>query len=116
MKISAGMDVHIDAEGILKRTLTPGFWGGVLGEWHRLYTPYVPMDTGLLASQVKIDAAERSIAHTVPYANRQYYGGGLNFKRDRHPLASARWDQAAAPSALGSLSAFAQGLLDAGIG
>lgn len=67
-------------------------------EWHRLYTPFVPMgDTGQLANNV-VYIAEGSmgvIHHVVPYARYQYNGEGFTFRRDKHPLASAGWDKAA---------------------
>jgi hypothetical protein len=112
MTLNAHIEVNTDAAEILKKALSPAFWGGVLQEWHRLYTPFVPMDTGQLASSVVIDAASQTITHTVPYARRQYLGDGHSFRRDRNPLAAARWDQAAAPTALERLAAFAQWWLD----
>ena len=102
----------VDVNKVLASRLTPGFWADVAVEWHRLYTPYVPMDTGRLASDVTIDSAGGRITHGAPYASRLYNGQGMNFNRDKHPLASARWDQAAAPSELGKLAAYATGRLN----
>jgi hypothetical protein len=70
--------------------------------WHRLYTPYVPMDSGMLAQDVRISPWE--IVHNVPYAGRQYRGITHDFRRNKHPLASAQWDQAAMPAKLGTLN------------
>jgi len=66
--------------------------------WHRLYTPFVPMDTGFLAIDgvsVFADGSRGIIEHAGPYARRQYHGTHHNFSQDKHQLASARWDEAA---------------------
>ena len=62
-------------------------------EWHRLYSNFVPMRTGMLMRQVTFEPW--TITHTVPYARRQYYGTNFNFSTEKHKLATARWDQVA---------------------
>lgn len=67
-------------------------------DWHRLYDPFVPFRTGTLAHTVRYgvkDTRTATITHIVPYARRMYNGRGLRFSKDAHPLACAKWDQAA---------------------
>lgn len=82
------------------------FWTFAAAQWHRLYYDWVPMVTGNLADDVEIRAAE--IEHTSIYAGPQYRGAVngwpiVNRTRDRHPLASSKWDEAAAPTQLPKL-------------
>ncbi len=74
----------------------------------RLYNPFVPMDTGMLATgavQYGVDNGAGFIRHTSPYAHRQYNGDGFNFSQERHPLASAHWDEAAKQAGKGKVLA-----------
>jgi len=67
--------------------------------WQKLYDPFVPMDTGLLshdAVSVYAEDGKGIIHHKAPYATAVYYGGEKNWRRDKHPLATAQWDEAAA--------------------
>lgn len=66
-------------------------------DWHRLYAPFTPMRTGMLAFSVRYGASGNTatITHIAPYARRLYHGRGMKFSRDAHPLASAYWDKAA---------------------
>lgn len=61
-------------------------------EAFRLMTPYVPMDTGMLSQTVDIQPGE--VHYKVPYAHKQYTGDNFHFSREKHPLATARWDEA----------------------
>lgn len=114
------------------------FWTFAASEWHKLYLPYVPVDSGNLgAEQVVIRPKE--IEHTAPYAHYQYEGivYGPNYpimeggrvvgyyskpnKRPtgarlkyRNPKASAKWDQAAAGTQLPNLVASLQTYIDSG--
>ncbi len=66
--------------------------------WHKLYNPYVPMDTGTLANdavQYGVENEAGVIRHTAPYANKHYNGIGLRHSKEKHPLATAKWDEAA---------------------
>lgn len=67
-------------------------------EWHRLYYPFIPFgDTEELASNVEYiyEDGKGKIHHKVPYAHKQYEGETHKFKKDKHPLATAKWDVAA---------------------
>lgn len=59
---------------------------------HAYCSPYVPMDTGMLDQTV--DITKDYVHYKVPYAHRMYEGDGLNFSKDKHPLATAHWDNA----------------------
>lgn len=84
------------------------FWTYAATQWHRLYTPYVPMDTGTMTNTVSITPGQ--IEHTAPYAHYQYNGTRFNFRRDRHPKACAEWDKRAeatqGPRLISTLQAF----------
>ena len=83
-----------------------------MAPWYRLYTPYVPMDTGRLATQVRIAPGE--IEHLAPYAAHVYRGRGMRFRRDRHPLATRQWDKAARGAQLPKLISRMQEFVDKG--
>lgn len=66
--------------------------------WHRLIDPFTPMDTGTLAHddvQYLVEGNSGVIHYTSPYAKKVYEGDNTSFRKEKHPLASARWDQAA---------------------
>ena len=103
------MNVH----GITSRAENDtAFWTFAATEWHRLYEPYVPMQSGVLKDTVAIRPKE--IEHTVVYARYQYNGTDFNFSREAHPKASAKWDQAAAPTQLPKLASSMQAYIDSG--
>ena len=54
---------------------------------------YVPYDTGALAGSACV--TEGAVVYSAPYARFVYYGGGLRFRTDRHPMATAGWFEAA---------------------
>lgn len=114
MKITLSVaDVNVDVNGIASRAETDrDFWTFAASEWHRLYEPYVPMQTGTLKDTV--DIRPKEIEHTVPYARYQYNGSNFNFRRDKHPKASAFWDLAAAPTQLPKLASSLQAYIDSG--
>ena len=89
-----------------------GFRLAAARAWYRLYTPYVPMDTGRLATQVRIAPGE--IEHLAPYAAHVYRGRGMRFRRDRHPLATRQWDKAARGAQLPKLISRMQEFVDKG--
>lgn len=86
---------QIIADNVLKGNATLLFMAST---WNRLYDPFVPMDTGMLAHDAVDTFVEYGVGiihHKVPYAAKMYYGEGLNFSKDKHPLATAKWDDAA---------------------
>ena len=114
MKITISVaDVRVDVRGITEKAENDkAFWTFTASEWKRLYDPYVPMNEGPLKDTVVIRPKE--IEHTVPYSNRIYNGASFNFRRDKHPKASAYWDIAAAPTQLPKLATSMQAYIDSG--
>lgn len=81
--------------------------------WHRLIDPFVPMDTGNLAHDgVEIYAEGNAgiIHYKASYAQKTYEGESRNFSREKHPLATAHWDEAAL--AAGKLNELVQSVTD----
>ena len=87
--------------------------------WYRYMFPYIPFESGLMASLMifpenaenisfspeqammlgleNIQNDPRNVIHfKAPYSDRQYEGENFNFTRDLHPLAQAHWAQVAA--------------------
>lgn len=103
--------VNIDIDGHIRRARSGPFWVFAATEWHRLYQPFVPMRTGMLAQQVVITPGQ--IEHTAPYAH-YIYDGNFNFRKDQHPLASREWDKAAEPTQKPKLINAMQRFVDSG--
>lgn len=87
---------------VAKITDSKKLWKTAHAEWWRLISPYTPFQTGNLMSKVSINS-ER-IKYKSPYAHHAYMGENLDFRKDKHPLASARWSEAATPSQLPKLA------------
>lgn len=103
--------VNIDVQGMIDAVRDDEFWRFAAQTWHALYAPYVPWDTGALYRQVEILPGE--VRHRVSYA-KKVYEGGFNFRKDVHPLATGRWDEAAKETRLPMLVAAMQQYVDAG--
>lgn len=52
---------------------------------------YVPMRTGQLAHSAKISPF--TVEYIAPYARYPFNGYGMKFRKDKHPLATSRWDR-----------------------
>ena len=74
MQIRFGLkSVDINARGMAARLQNDSaFWTFAATEWHRLYSPYVPFESGTLRDSVTI--APKTITHNAPYAHYQYTG------------------------------------------
>ena len=103
--------IHIDVEGHMNRVRSDEFWTFGAAEWHRLYSPWVPMRTGMLDNNVRI--TPRQIEHISPHAIYDY-NGNFNFRRDQHPKACRQWDKAAAPTQQPKLIQEMQAYMDSG--
>ena len=141
MRISFGLkSVNINARGMAdKLENDSAFWTFAASEWHRLYAPYVPFESGALRDSVTI--APKTITHNAPYAHYQYTGDvyGPNYpitqngvrvgffsppNRPKHPTgkrlkykspkAAAKWDQGAAPTQTPKLVSSLQAYIDSG--
>lgn len=113
MKITLEVVAHINARRHHDRLINDSaFWRFAAAEWYRLYYAYIPFDTNMLANNV--DFRPNEIEHKAPYARYQYNGTHFRFRKDKHPKASARWDQAAAPTQLPRLATSLQQYIDSG--
>lgn len=70
---------------------------GTMVEIHDLFAkivnPWVPMLEGPLSQNLVI--TPQYVRYLQPYANYQYWGTEFNHTIEKHPLASAMWDQVA---------------------
>lgn len=111
MRISAR--INVDTREMRDKVMNDRrLWTFAAVEWHRLYEKYVPMRTGALAGDVLYSPGE--IEHVMPYARRMYNGENFRFDKTLHPKASAKWDQAAAPTQLPKLASAIQAYIDQG--
>ena len=104
-------EVNINIDRLVKKVHSDKLGIYAASSWHRLYSPYVPFDSGMLQNTVRISPWE--VQHTVPYAYKMY-NGRFNFKRDKHPRASRKWDKAAAPTQKPKLVRELQAFIDRG--
>lgn len=139
MGFNIKVKAHINVPGTVKKVNDPTFWKFSANEWHKLITPYTPMDTGTLSESVKIKGKSGTgeIEYNAPYAHYLYQGqlmvdpetgssyaragtkkvyteNDLVMSKDRHPLASKEWDKAAEPTQKPKLISAMQGYIDSG--
>ena len=141
MQITFGLkSANINARGMAdKLENDSAFWTYAASEWHKLYSPYVPFESGTLRDSVTI--APNTITHNAPYAHYQYTGDvyGPNYpitqngvrvgyysptNRPKHPTgkrlkyknpkAAAKWDQVAAATQAPKLISSLQAYIDSG--
>ena len=55
--------------------------------------PYVPYKTGDLAKSGKEHVTSEAVTYTMDYAERQYFGVGIQHNLVHHPKATALWDE-----------------------
>ena len=110
--VSISVKTQIDSAKLARAVENDSqLWHFAASEWHRLYGPYVPFRTGTLENQVLITPGE--ITHTAPYAAK-CYSGNFNFRKDKHPHATAKWDEAAMPTQLPKLTKTLQAYVNSG--
>lgn len=142
MGFNMRVETKINVPETVKQVRDPTFWKYAASEWHRLITPYTPMETGTLSESVEIkgEKGNGSIEYTAPYAHYQYEGkvmgpsfynpdfgfwsppgkpkhytgASLKYSKEKHPLASAKWDKAAEPTQKPKLIRAMQGYIDSG--
>ena len=141
MRISFELEsVNINARGMVdKLENNSAFWTFAASEWHRLYAPYVPFESGALRDSVTIEP--KTITHNAPYAHYQYTGEvyGPNYPitqngarvgyysppnrpkqrtgkklKYKNPKAAAKWDQVAAATQTPKLVSSLQAYIDSG--
>ena len=142
MGFKLSIKTKLDIPGTLKKVEDPMLWKFAANEWHKLITPYTPMETGTLSEDVKIKGEVKTgyIEYTSPYAHYQYEGKAmgdsffnpdfgfwslkgkpkhytgksLNYDKSRHPKACAKWDKVAEPTEKPKLIQAMQGYVDSG--
>lgn len=140
--MSTQVKVKIDVLGTVNKINDPKFWTFAANEYHKLLTPYVPMDSGTLSETVKTKGGEGNgeIEYYAPYAHyiyegkamgpsffsdgfgfwsppgerKHYTGKKLNISKSKHPLASTHWDEAAEPTQRPKLIEAMQSYIDSG--
>ncbi len=92
-----GVKVKVDISGVQKKVdricRHDGLGIYAAEALAKLMTPYVPMDTGTLSQSYTTEP--RKVIYNQPYAHRLYEGEGFSFSKEKHPLATAHWDEAA---------------------
>lgn len=84
--------VDVDLMRSCNNRLTDSVKQSIADTAFKLMTPYVPMDTGTLAFTVDVNPKE--VHYKSNYAYKQYNGVNFNFDKEKHKLATARWDEA----------------------
>ena len=111
MKTDVTMTSMIDVPEKLRKIRDPVFQEFAAQTWHKLYRDYCPNQTGLLYTTV--DIKPFAIHHLMPYAS-EVYRHNRNYRKDKAPKASARWDRAAEPAEKPKLIASMQRYVDSG--
>ena len=88
---------NFDAKALLNKIRVNQEMGKYAAEsWRKHIEPYVPYNTGRLCNDVTIRPYK--IIYNAPYADKVYNDLRRNFRKDKHPLATARWSEVAAPA------------------
>lgn len=64
--------------------------------------PWIPYDTGNLAHNITVNA--EGVTYHADYAAKNYYGDDIRHKTDKHPLATAHWDDVAMQTEMDNLT------------
>ena len=87
---------NINKQAIVDVVKADDEFGRVAAETLRkLVEPYVPYNTGRLCNDVTVKPF--SFEYNAPYASSVYNDMKRNFRKDKHPLAAARWVEVAMP-------------------
>lgn len=113
--IKTSVDVKINVPEKFAKIRNPVFWTFAAVEWHKLYKPWCPWNTGHLYQNVNISAQSGTgtIEHFMPYAGK-VYDFNNNYRKDMAPNASAQWDKAAEPTQKPKLIKAMQAYVDNG--
>ena len=95
MSVTVKVDIP-NISSISKRLFTPDVKKYAHTRLHAYCSPYVPMDTGYLDQTV--DITPDYVHYKAPYAHKMWDGDGMNFSKDKHPLATSHWERAMAVS------------------
>ena len=89
---------NIDKKAILNAVqLDDEFGMYAANSWRKLVEPYVPYNTGRLCNDVTIKPF--AVQYNAPYAS-EVYESNMNFRKDKHPLATAHWNEVASPAVM----------------
>lgn len=84
--------IELNTRQIIKRICHDNKNGEFLASiWARYMDKYVPFDSGMLANSAQIEPYK--VIYPQSYAHRIYEGGNFNFSKEKHPLATAKWDE-----------------------
>ena len=90
---------NFDKDAILKAVQGNDEFGKAAAQaWQKRVEPYIPYNTGRLCHDVTIKPYK--IEYNAPYAGTVYNDLKRNFRKDKHPLATARWNEVAAPAVM----------------
>lgn len=84
--------VNLNMQSILNKAANPTVMKYAHARLWAFCDPYVPMDSGMLASNVT--PSEKYLVYKSPYAARMYTGDSYNFRKDKHQKATSRWNKA----------------------
>ena len=137
MKVT--VEAHINIPADLKKVRDPKFWEFGANEWWKFLFPYIPMETGTTAENVKIRGKsgngeieflqpgahyvyrgelmidpETGSSYARAGAKKVYTGKELNISTAVHPLASKEFDKAAEPTQKPKLIKAMQEYIDSG--
>ena len=88
---------NIDKNAILNAVADNDDFGRYAAEcWRQRVEPYIPYNTGRLCHDVTIEPYK--IQYNAPYADTVYNDLKRNFRKDKHPLATAKWNEVAEPA------------------
>lgn len=92
-----GLVKNFDKNAILNAVKMDDDFGRYAAEcWRKRVEPYVPYNTGRLCNDVTIRPFR--VEYNAPYANEVYNNTKMNFRKDKHPLATAHWSEVASPA------------------
>ena len=88
---------NFDKKAVLNAVALDDEFGQYAAEsWRKLIEPYVPYRTGRLCNDVTVKPFK--IEYNAPYSGDVYNNVNMNFNKEKHPLATAKWDEVAAPA------------------
>lgn len=95
--------VNIDENKILQKITNDNFGLKVATEWKKLIGPFTPRDTGRTEDEAVVYPWQIAYNPVDPitgthYAQKIYYGVGINFQTTHNPYATHHWDKAAEQS------------------
>ena len=102
---------NIDKQAILNAVKLDDEFGTYAAQsWQKKVEPYIPYNTGRLCNDVTIKPF--AIQYNAPYAEEVYNNSYMQFRKDKHPLATAHWNEVAAPVVMASFIQDMQSYMD----